>query len=171
MKKIIAQPGSKKDVADFLEKVVINAGVGRLSSQPGFEEKALPQVVGDISLICGQKPHTRQAKKSIAGFKVREGQIVGLRATLRGKRMVDFFERMIKIVLPRVKDFRGLNISSVDGGGALNIGVREQYVFPEIVPERSLVAFSLEISFIPRVRRREEAIKRYGELGVPLKKQ
>lgn len=157
-------------ISSFLEKIVIDAGVGRASAQPNFLEKIMPQIMKDLASITGQKPQPRSAKKSIAGFKTREGQIVGLRATLRRRRMVDFFVRLIKIVLPRVKDFGGLKLSQVDGAGVLNVGIREQYFFPEVAVEQSPVAFSLGISVVPRVRRRDDAIKKYRELGVPLKK-
>ncbi|MBU6500789.1 MAG: 50S ribosomal protein L5 [Patescibacteria group bacterium] len=158
------------EVAGFLEKIVVNVGIGRLSAQPNFEEKGLPQITRDIASACGQMPQVRRAKKSIAGFKTREGQIIGLRATLRRRKMVDFFERLTKIVLPRVKDFRGLERSIIDDGGTLNIGLREQFVFPEINPEESQVSFPLGINLVPKEKNREKAVKKFLELGVPLKK-
>jgi ribosomal protein L5 len=123
----------RKAMRAFVEKVVIDAGVGRLSQQPSFEEKILPQVMRDIAAVAGQTPQVRKAKESIAGFKVREGTIVGLRVTLRREKAVDFFERLITIVLPRVRDFGGLEHSAIDQGGTLNVGVRDHLVFPEIV--------------------------------------
>jgi large subunit ribosomal protein L5 len=158
-------------VRAYLEKVVIDAGVGRLSQTPNFEEKVLVQVVRDLAAMTGQKPQLRRAKKSIAGFKSREGQIVGLRVTLRRERMVDFFERLITIVLPRVRDFGGLEIKNVDKGGVLNVGVREQLVFPEITPEQSPVLFSMGVAIVPRHKDRAEAIKALREFGVPLRKK
>ena len=101
----------RKAMRAFVEKVVIDAGVGRLGQQPNFEEKILPQVLRDIAAVTGQQPQLRKAKESIAGFKLREGQIVGLRVTLRREKAVDFFERLITIVLPRVRDFGGLEHS------------------------------------------------------------
>lgn len=160
----------RQAISHFLEKIVVGAGVGRLSSQPSFEEKTLPQVSRDLSLLAGQKPHARRAKRSISGFKVREGQIVGLSATLRGHKMVDFFERLVKVVLPRVRDFRGIDTKAVDAGGALNLGIREQFVFPEVKPEQSPVSFSLGVSLVPKKKNREEALKEFRELGAPLKK-
>lgn len=159
----------KKEAAGFLDKIVIDAGVGRLSSQPNFAEKGLIQIQRDLALIAGQKPEMRPAKKSISGFKIREGQVVGLRVTLRRKRMVDFFERLIKMVLPRVRDFSGLKLTSVDGGGVLNIGIKEQFVFPEVNPEQSPLSFSLGISIVPKARKREKAIEGFRALGAPLK--
>ncbi|MGC9968710.1 MAG: 50S ribosomal protein L5 [Minisyncoccia bacterium] len=161
----------KKKIKAFLEKIVVDAGVGRLSQTPNFEEKALAQVSRDLALITGQKPQVRKAKKSIAGFKVREGQIVGLRVTLRSDKMVDFFGRLITIVLPRVRDFNGLDLRNIDQGGALNAGIREQFVFPEIAPEESPVSFSLGIALVPRRKNRAQALQTFRTLGVPLKKQ
>jgi large subunit ribosomal protein L5 len=158
------------EIRKFLEKVVVDAGVGRLSQTPNFEEKALVQVSRDIADITGQKPQIRRAKKSIAGFKIREGQIVGLRVTLRRARMVDFFERLITIVLPRVRDFNGLELSNVDKGGTLNLGVRDHLVFPEISPEHSPISFSIGVSAVPRIRNHDRSLETLRALGVPLKK-
>ncbi len=160
----------RKEVRNFLEKIVVDAGVGRLGQTPGFEEKALVQVMRDLALMTGQKAEIRRAKKSIAGFKVREGQIVGLRITLRRDKMVDFFERLITIVLPRMRDFNGLDPKIIDNGGVLNIGLREQGVFPEIAPEQSPIPFSIGIAIVPRIRDRAVAEKAFRTFGVPLKK-
>ncbi len=153
-----------------IEKIVVNAGIGRLSGQAQFEDKLLPAVIGDLETITGQKPANRPAKKSIAGFKIREGQIVGLQVTLRRHRMSDFLTRVVNLTLPRVKDFRGLDIGNVDGSGNLNIGFREQTVFPEIDPEKTKVSFGLQITVVPRLKNREKAIDLYRSLGVPLKR-
>jgi len=169
MKQVEIKTDHKREAAKFLEKIVINAGVGRLSSQPNFAEKNLVQLERDLALITGQRPEVRPVKKSIAGFKIREGQIVGLRVTLRRKRMVDFFERLIKMILPRVRDFSGLRLGSVDAGGVLNVGIKEQLVFPEVNPEQSPLAFSLGISIVPKTRNRAKAIEGFNALGVPLK--
>jgi large subunit ribosomal protein L5 len=160
----------RKAMRAFLEKVVLDAGVGRLGQQPSFEEKILPQVMRDIASVTGQQPQIRRAKESIAGFKLREGQIVGLRVTLRQEKMVDFFERLITIVLPRVRDFNGLEHSAIDQGGTLNVGVRDHLVFPEIFPERSPVSFSIGVSIVPKVRNRVRSIEKFKEFGVPMKK-
>ena len=160
----------RKELRNFLEKVVIDAGVGRLSQTPNFEEKALVQVKRDLADMTGQAPQVRRAKKSIAGFKIREGQIVGLRVTLRKEKMVDFFERLITIVLPRVRDFGGLELSNVDQGGTLNLGIREQAVFPEISPEHSPITFSIGVSVVPRRKNHDVSLEEFRRLGVPLKK-
>ena len=159
------------EISGFLEKIVINAGVGRLSQQPNFEQKIQPQVVRDISVIAGQMPELRKAKKSISGFKTREGQVVGVKVTLRRRKMVDFFERLITIVLPRLRDFRGIDTAFIDDVGTLNLGFTEQMVFPEINPEESPVTFSLGLNIVPRKKRREEAIAEYRKLGVPFSAQ
>lgn len=160
-----------KDAKVFLEKIVLNAGVGRASTtQPNFEEKVLTQITKDLSAIAGQKPQVRRAKKSIAGFKMREGQIVGLRTTLRGRKMIDFFERMNSIVFPRVRDFNGLNVTNIDDHGILNIGFKEQYVFPEINPEESTFTFPLGVNVVPKAKNKTTALEEFRRLGVPMKK-
>ncbi len=161
---------ARKEIRGFLEKIVIDAGVGRLGQTPNFEEKALPQVKRDLAAFTGQAPQIRKATKSIAGFKVREGQIVGLRVTLRRDKMVDFFERLITIVLPRVRDFNGLDTKNIDAHGVLNLGVRDQLVFPEISPEASPVSFGIGVNVVPRKRDREAAVAMFRKMGVPLKK-
>jgi|SRR5581483_10794270 len=160
----------KREIRTFLEKIVIDAGVGRLSQTANFEDKVLKQVSRDIASLAGQAPQLRRAKKSIAGFKIREGQIVGLRVTLRKGKMVDFFERLVNIVLPRVRDFSGLELSNVDHGGTLNLGVREHLVFPEIAPEQSPVTFSIGVSMVPRKKDHDASLAEFRKLGVPLKK-
>lgn len=155
----------------MLEKIVVNAGVGRASSQQQFEEKVLPQIIKDLSAMTGQKAQLRRSRKSIAGFKMREGQIVGLKITLRREKMVDFWTRLVTMVLPRVKDFGGIDPNDVDHGGTLNMGFKEQYVFPEIDPEASLHVFSLGINAVPRKKNRAEALDTYRELGLPFRKE
>lgn len=152
----------------FLEKIVVNVGVGRLGQQQNFEDKILVQVKRDLAAITGQAAHPRPSTRSIAGFRMREGQIVGLRVTLRGQKMVDFFTRLIMIVLPRVRDFRGIARTAVDAGGTLNLGITEHTVFPEINPEHSPMIFSLGISVVPKKRIRKEALEAYQAFEVPL---
>ncbi len=162
---------TRKEIRGFLEKIVIDAGVGRLGQTPNFEDKTLVQVTRDLASMTGQKPEIRRAKKSIAGFKLREGQIVGLRTTLRREKMVDFFERLVTIVLPRVRDFSGLDHKAIDQGGTLNVGIREHQVFPEIVPEQSPISFSIGVSIVPKLKNREKAFEEFKKLGVPMKKE
>ena len=151
-----------------IEKVVVNCGVGRRSQEPQFEEKILPGVMQDLAAITGQKPEIRTAKKSIAGFKLRMGQTVGLRMTLRGKRASDFVQRLVHAGLPRVRDFRGLPLSNVDRGGNLTLGIRDHIVFPEISPEHTKVNFGFEITIVPTPRDRDRALEFYKTLGIPL---
>lgn len=155
-----------------LEKIIVNIGVGRLSGQPHFEDKVLPEVMKESGLITGQKPATCLAKKSIAGFKLRLGTVVGLKTTLRGKRMKNFLEKLVQAVLPRVRDFRGVNDQSIDTGGNLTMGFKEQLVFPEITPDSSKVNFGLEITIVPKIgfKEKQSAVEFYKDLGIPFKK-
>lgn len=160
----------KHNLNNQLEKIVVNTGIGRFSSQGEFENKILPELIKEISLITGQKPTIRAAKKSISSFKVRTGTIVGLKVTLRSKKMNDFLTKFVKIVLPRVRDFRGINITSVDKNGNLTIGIKEQLVFPEISPESSKVNFGLEITLVSKIKKQEQAVGMYKTIGIPFKK-
>ncbi|MBI3046614.1 MAG: 50S ribosomal protein L5 [Candidatus Harrisonbacteria bacterium] len=153
-----------------LEKIVVNTGVGRLSSQPNFEEKILPEVIKEMSFLTGQKPAVRPAKISIAGFKLRSGTAVGLKTTLRKQRMEEFLKKVIRVVLPRVRDFRGLKKESVDKSGNLTIGLKEYLVFPEINSEVAKTNFGLEITIVPKLKKKEKAMELYKELGIPFKK-
>jgi len=155
---------------DFVEKIVINIGVGKMSGQQSFKDKVLPEVLKEVTSITGQKPVTIGARKSIAGFKIREGDIVGIKVTLRKKRMEDFLKKMICVVLPRVKDFRGLEESTVDQAGNLNIGLRDQYVFPEINQNDSKVQFGAQITIVAKTKKRDKMIDFWRGIGVPLKK-
>lgn len=159
-----------KNLKSRLDKIVVNTGVGRLSATPNFEEKVLPEVVKELSLITGQKPAPRSAKQSISGFRLRQGTTVGLKVTLRGKRMIDFLNKLNSTVLPRLRDFRGIALKNVDEGGNLSIGLREQVVFPEIAPEHTKANFGIQITVVPKEKSRMEAIDLYRELGIPLQK-
>lgn len=160
-----------KESVRKIEKVVINVGVGRLSSQPGFSDKVLPTITQDLAVITGQKPSPRPALRSVSGFKLREGAIVGLKTTLRRQRMAQFLNKIISVVLPRVRDFRGLDPKNIDENGNLSFGVRDHLVFPEVTPETSKVNFGLEITVVPRaMKNREEAVAFYKEIGVPFQK-
>ncbi|OGY68340.1 MAG: 50S ribosomal protein L5 [Candidatus Harrisonbacteria bacterium RIFCSPLOWO2_02_FULL_45_10c] len=154
-----------------LEKVVVNVGVGRLSSQPNFEDKILPEIMKELSLITGQKAATRPATQSIAGFKTRAGTIVGLKTTLRGNRLQEFLGKFIHVVLPRVRDFRGIKASAIDAGGNLTIGLKEHLVFPEIIPELSKVNFGMEVTLVPKISDPAKAFELYKSLGIPFGKK
>lgn len=159
-----------KEITRNIEKVVVNCGVGKASQKPYFKDKFLPEVKKESVLITGQSPANRPARKSIAGFKLREGDIVGLKTTLRGKRMVDFIVKLINLSLPRVRDFRGIELKNVDKSGNLNIGIKDKQVFPEIDMNKSKVDFGFQINIVPKEKDREEAIDFYRSIGVPLKK-
>lgn len=154
-----------------LKKVVVNVGLGRASQAAGFTDKILPEISKELAMITGQRPALRGAKKSIAGFKLRQGQTIGLQVTLRGKRMYGFLGKLIKATFPRVRDFRGIDLKNVDKGGNLNIGFREQVVFPEISQDASSVNFGLQVTCVVSARRREDAIALYRTLGFLFKKK
>jgi large subunit ribosomal protein L5 len=160
---------SKPNLKNKIEKIVVNVGVGRLRQQGQFEEKILPEIIQELALITGQKPAQRPARKAVAGFKTRMGDIVGLKITLRGQRMVDFLTRFVNVVLPRVRDFKGLNLKSIDANGNLSIGVENQLSFPEIEADKSRVDFGLEVTVVPKTRKRERALEIYKEMKLPLK--
>lgn len=148
-----------------LQKVVINVGVGRLSK----EDKTLERIAKDVSMLSGQKPTYRLAKKSIASFKLREGSPVGIAVTLRGKRMYDFADRFINIALPRSKDFRGIPESNVDANGNLNVGLKESSIFPELNYENVKDIFSLQVTFATTARTRAQGVTLFKSLGFPIK--
>jgi large subunit ribosomal protein L5 len=152
-----------------IEKIVIHAGVGKLRQKDKFEEKVLPEIERELALITGQKPARRQAKKAIAGFKTRIGNIIGLQVTLRKKRMDDFMSRLNNIAFPRVKDFRGIEEKNIDKDGNLNVGFKDQFAFPEIDINESKVHFGFQVTIVPKRKKREGAVEMYKEMGVPMK--
>lgn len=146
-------------------KVVINVGLGKVIK----DEKFLELVLRDLALISGQKPKTTLAKKSIANFKTRQGMIIGAMVTLRGQRMYDFLNRLIHTALPRTRDFRGLNNTSLDKKGNLTIGIKEHIVFPEVSGEEMRNIFGFEITVVVKAKNKEEALVLYKSLGFPIK--
>lgn len=153
-----------------LEKIVVSTGVGKLRNNPKFEESVLPAMISDLMAIVGQKPAVRGAKKSIATFKTRTGDVVGLSATLRGKRMNDFLTRFVNVALPRVRDFKGINPDSFDSRGNLSIGIKEHTIFPEINPEKTSTVFGIEVTFVTNTKTVEEGREILSKLGIPFKK-
>ena len=149
-----------------IEKVVINTGIGRLIKDP----KAIEKVERDLMVITGQKPVYRKAKKSISGFKVREGMDVALSLTLRGKRMYDFIDRLVSVALPRSKDFRGIEQKNFDSAGNLNLGIKEQSIFSEVNYETLKDIFSLQITIVTNAGNRDMGIKLLRLMGFPIKK-
>ncbi len=160
----------KIDYKNQLEKVVVNAGIGRLSQSAGFTDKILPELEAEFASFTGQKPVLKTAKKSIAGFKIREGNVVGIMATLRGVRMVGFINKLVNIALPRVRDFRGVPLKNVDKNGNLTIGIKEHIVFPEVNAESSKLNFGLQATIVPKVRGRGKALDLYKLIGIPFSK-
>lgn len=155
-----------------LEKIVVNTSFGKLTTLADFSDKGLPEIQQSIAAITGQKAQERPAKKSISGFKLREGTIVGLKVTLRGKKMMQFLDKVNAIVMPRVRDFRGISSKGIDQAGNLTFGIKEHTVFPEIILENSRVAFGVEITLVPRkTMKRDEALAFYRGLGIPLEKE
>ena len=158
--------GYRNDLAvPRIEKVSINVGTGKALS----DAKIFEEIVNDLSLITGQKPVKQKAKKSISSFKIREGMIVGVMVTLRGQRMYEFIDRLVSIVLPRVRDFRGLEKKSFDGKGNFNIGVKEHIVFPEINQENVRNIFGLEVSITTTAKTDEEGEELLRLFGFPIK--
>jgi large subunit ribosomal protein L5 len=151
-----------------LEKVVINMGVGA-AGQTGGDPKLLDGAVNDLTTITGQKPVVTRAKKSIANFKLREGQRIGAKVTLRGARMYEFLDRLFNVTLPRVRDFGGLNPNSFDGRGNFAMGLKEQYEFPEIDYENVDRVRGMDIIIVTTAKSDAEARTLLKKLGLPLR--
>ncbi len=149
-----------------LEKIVINMGVGEAAHDSKFIEAA----VNDLETITGQKAVKTKAKKSIAGFKLREGAIIGTKTTLRDEKMYVFMEKLINLALPRVRDFRGLSPKSFDGFGNYTLGIKEQLIFPEIEYDKVLKIRGMDIVFVTTAKTNEEALSLLKGLGLPFKK-
>jgi len=154
-----------------IEKVIVNTSFGKLivGKTSDEQKKFLDSILEDLSLICGQKPILKGAKKSISTFKLRKGLPVGAKITLRKKRMYDFLERLIHIVLPRSRDFRGIDPTSFDKKGNLTVGIREHITFPEVSPEKTKTIFGLEITIVTDAKKREEGIELLRLMGFPIK--
>ncbi|MBQ2013953.1 MAG: 50S ribosomal protein L5 [Peptococcaceae bacterium] len=146
-----------------LDKVVINIGLGEAVANP----KALDAALNDLTLITGQKPVVTRAKKSIAGFKLREGMPVGVKVTLRGDRMYEFVDRLVSVALPRVRDFRGVSPKSFDGRGNYSLGLKEQLIFPEIEYDKIDKLRGMEIIFATTAKTDEEGRALLKLLGMP----
>lgn len=158
--------GYKNDMeAPKIMKVVINSGIGKISK----DAKATEHVINDITLIAGQKPIVTKATKSISAFKVREGMPMGVKVTLRGERMYNFLDKLVGIVLPRIRDFRGLSTESFDQNGNYSIGIKEHIVFPEISSEDIKEIFGLEVNIIIHSKGKNESLALLKALGFPLK--
>ena len=149
-----------------LEKIVINMGVGDATGNSKLMEAA----VKDLELISGQKPVVTKARKSIAGFKLREGQSIGCKVTLRGNNMYNFMDKLVSIGLPRVRDFRGVSPKAFDGRGNYTLGIKEQLIFSEIEYDNVVKVRGMDIVFVTTAKSNEEAYDLLSELGIPFRK-
>ena len=149
-----------------LEKIVVNIGVGDATTN----SKMLDAAVADLTAITGQKPVITKAKKSIAGFHVREGQSIGCKVTLRGDNMYNFMDKLISIALPRVRDFRGISPKAFDGRGNYTLGIKEQLIFSEIEYDNVLNIRGMDIVFVTTAKSNDEAYDLLNELGMPFRK-
>ena len=148
-----------------LEKIVVSMGVGKATQ----DRKLLEGAIRDIALITGQKPYICAAKKSVCNFKVRKGMQIGVKVTIRGRRMYEFLDRLVSLVIPRVRDFRGLSPEAFDGRGNYNLGLDEQTVFPEINPDKIEATQGMNINIVTTARRDEHARELLKLLGLPLR--
>jgi large subunit ribosomal protein L5 len=148
-----------------IEKITLNMGVGEAKTNA----RALDSAMDELTLIAGQRAHLRRARKSIAGFKIREGMPVGTKVTLRGARMYEFLDRLVSIALPRIRDFRGLSPASFDGRGNYSLGVREQIIFPEINYDDIDAVRGLDVTITTTAKTDEEGLALLRALGLPFR--
>jgi len=159
------QIGNVMEVPHF-EKIVLNCGVGRATQQ----QSLLDGAAADLTVITGQKPLITRAKKSIAGFKLREGNAIGAKVTLRGDRMWEFYDRLVSIAIPRIRDFRGLNPKSFDGRGNYTFGVTEQLIFPEIDYDKIDTVRGMDITIVTTARTDDEGRALLSAMGFPFRR-
>ena len=153
--------------APKLEKIVINIGL----SEAKDNVKVVDIASAELAAITGQKPQVRKAKKAISNFKLRAGMPIGLKVTLRGTKMYEFFDRLVNVSIPRIRDFRGIEPNSFDGKGNYNIGLSEQYIFPEINVEKSDKTRGMNITIVTSATNDEQAKELLDQLGMPFKKR
>ena len=149
-----------------LEKIVLNCGVGRATQQSSLLDGA----INDLTVITGQKPAVTRARKSIAGFKLREGNAIGAKVTLRGDRMWEFYDRLVSVAIPRIRDFRGMNPDSFDGRGNYTFGITEQLIFPEIDYDKIDTVRGMDITIGTTARTNEEGRALLRTLGFPFRR-
>jgi len=149
-----------------IEKVSVNVGINARNSESNYAENVEKILVR----ITGQKPVRTNARKAISAFKIREGMVVGVKATIRGQRMYDFLDKMVNIAIPRIRDFRGLNIKNIDKQGNLTLGIKEHNVFPEIKSDEVERIYSLEVSITTTAKTYEEGLELFKSLGFPFQK-
>jgi large subunit ribosomal protein L5 len=150
-----------------MEKIVLNMGVGRATQQQSLLEGA----VRDLTVISGQKPLVTRAKRSIANFKLREGNSIGAKVTLRGDRMWEFFDRLVSLAIPRIRDFRGLNPNSFDGRGNYTFGVTEQLIFPEVDYDKVDTTRGMDITIVTTARTNDEGRALLDAFGFPFRRE
>ncbi len=148
-----------------LQKIVVNMGVGKALQDKNRMEQAAEQ----LSQITGQKSQVRKARVAVSGFRLREGNAIGCRVTLRGKRMYEFLDRLISIALPRIRDFRGVNPKSFDGNGNYSLGLSEQQVFPEIDPDKINFSQGMDVTFVTSTKKDDEARELLRGFGMPFR--
>jgi large subunit ribosomal protein L5 len=163
----LAQKLGKTNVNSLpkLEKIVVNMGVGKALQDKNRMEQAAEQ----LTLITGQKAQVRKARLAVSGFRLREGNEIGCRVTLRGRRMYEFLDRLISIAMPRIRDFRGVNPKSFDGNGNYSMGMTEQGVFPEVDPDKITFVQGMDITFVTSTRKDDEARELLREFGLPFR--
>jgi len=149
-----------------IEKISVNVGINARNSESNYIEN----VESILNKITGQKPVKTKAKKAISAFKLREGMVVGAKVTMRGQRMYDFLDKLVLVAIPRIRDFRGLEVKNIDGQGNLTLGLKEHNVFPEIKPDEVERIYGLEISITTTTKNYEEGLELFKTLGLPFKK-
>ncbi|HEV3079485.1 MAG TPA: 50S ribosomal protein L5 [Gemmataceae bacterium] len=150
-----------------LQKIVVNMGVGKALQ----DKNRLPQAAEQLGQITGQRPQITKAKVSVSGFRLREGNEIGCRVTLRGRRMYEFLDRLISIALPRIRDFRGVNPKSFDGHGNYSLGLSEQMVFPEIDPDKVSFSQGMDVTFVTSTNNDDEARELLRAFGMPFREE
>ena len=148
-----------------LSKIVLNMGVGKALQ----DKERMKQAAEHLGLIAGQRPQVMKAKVAVSGFRLRQGNEIGCRVTLRGKRMYEFLDRLINVALPRIRDFRGVNPKSFDGNGNYSMGLTEQLVFPEVDPDKVTFTQGMDITFVSSTRNDDEARELLRAFGMPFR--
>ena len=150
-----------------IEKIVVNCGVGEATQNP----KILEAAIGDITAITGQKPKVCRARLSVAAFKLRKGMAIGCQVTLRGRRMYEFYDRLVNVALPRIRDFRGVPTKSFDGRGNYTLGIKEHTIFPEIDYDKIAQVFGMDITIVTTAKNDEQGFKLLKFMKMPFKNQ
>jgi len=150
-----------------IEKIVVNMGVGAAVADP----RALESAAGEIALVTGQKPLVTKAKKSVSGFKLRQGVPVGLKVTLRGARMYEFLDRLINVAMPRIRDFRGVSPDSFDAAGNYSLGLSDQMIFPEINVDKVEFEQGMDVAIVIRDSDPEKSFEMLSKFGMPFKRR